>query len=73
MCVCVCVCVFVCVCICMSVAIWAQVSSRLTHFHSRRFATTMSTIPADVHGFLNPNDHVAISFWIVSIAMVVDI
>merc|ERR1712196_650154 len=32
--------------------------------------TTMSTIPADLHGFLNPTDHVAISFWIVSIAMV---
>merc|ERR1711907_251903 len=29
-----------------------------------------STIPADLHGFLNPTDHVAISFWIVSIAMV---
>merc|ERR1711982_159517 len=35
------------------------------------FVTTMSnsTIPADLHGFLNPTDHVAISFWIVSIAM----
>ena len=29
-----------------------------------------ATIPTDLHGFLNPNDHVAISFWIVSIAMV---
>jgi len=29
-----------------------------------------TTIPADLHGFLNPTDHVAISFWIVSIAMV---
>jgi len=28
------------------------------------------TIPADLHGFLNPTDGVAISFWIVSIAMV---
>merc|ERR1711953_1637890 len=28
------------------------------------------TIPADLHGFLNPHDGVAISFWIVSIAMV---
>jgi bacteriorhodopsin len=28
------------------------------------------TIPKDLHGFLNPTDHVAISFWIVSIAMV---
>merc|ERR1719396_301897 len=28
------------------------------------------TIPTDLHGFLNPDDHVAISFWIVSIAMV---
>merc|ERR1711879_139815 len=26
--------------------------------------------PADLHGFLSPTDHVAISFWIVSIAMV---
>merc|ERR1712224_257914 len=48
----------------------AQVSSLLTHFHSWSFVTTMSTIPADLHGFLNPTDHVAISFWIVSIAMV---
>merc|ERR1711967_225601 len=35
--------------------------------------TTMvanTTIPANLHGFLNPTDHVAISFWIVSIAMV---
>jgi len=29
-----------------------------------------ATIPTDLHGFLNPTDHVAISFWIVSIAMV---
>merc|ERR1712137_1101780 len=29
-----------------------------------------ATIPTDLHGFLNPNDQVAISFWIVSIAMV---
>jgi len=29
-----------------------------------------ATIPTDLHGFLNPDDHVAISFWIVSIAMV---
>jgi bacteriorhodopsin len=28
------------------------------------------TIPKDLHGFLNPTDGVAISFWIVSIAMV---
>lgn len=28
------------------------------------------TIPENLHGFLNPTDHVAISFWIVSIAMV---
>merc|ERR1712178_613146 len=37
------------------------------------YVTTMvaeTTIPADLHGFLNPTDHVAISFWIVSIAMV---
>merc|ERR1712100_889852 len=35
--------------------------------------TTMvaqTTIPENLHGFLNPTDHVAISFWIVSIAMV---
>jgi bacteriorhodopsin len=30
----------------------------------------MSTIPANLHGFLNPNDGVAISFWIISISMV---
>jgi len=29
-----------------------------------------STIPKDLHGFLNPNDPVAISFWIVSMAMI---
>ena len=29
-----------------------------------------TTIPVDLHGFLNPNDHVAISLWIVSFAMV---
>merc|ERR1712061_21134 len=29
-----------------------------------------TTIPWDLHGFLNPNDGVAISFWIVSIAMI---
>merc|ERR1712014_359075 len=28
------------------------------------------TLPKDLHGFLNPNDGVAISFWIISIAMV---
>jgi bacteriorhodopsin len=28
------------------------------------------TIPKDLHGFLNPNDPVAISFWIVSMAMI---
>jgi bacteriorhodopsin len=28
------------------------------------------TIPQNLHGFLNPSDQVAISFWIVSIAMV---
>jgi len=33
-------------------------------------ATANETIPENLHGFLNPNDHVAISFWIVSIAMV---
>jgi len=31
---------------------------------------TASTIPKDLHGFLNPHDGVAISFWIISIAMV---
>jgi bacteriorhodopsin len=30
----------------------------------------MATIPENLHGFLNPTDHVAISFWVVSIAMV---
>jgi len=28
------------------------------------------TMPKDLHGFLDPNDGVAISFWIISIAMV---
>jgi bacteriorhodopsin len=30
----------------------------------------LATIPKDLHGFLNPNDAVAISFWIVSMAMI---
>jgi bacteriorhodopsin len=30
----------------------------------------MSTTPENLHGFLNPNDAVAISFWIISISMV---
>merc|ERR1711981_1333301 len=30
----------------------------------------MSTMPQNLHGFLNPNDAVAISFWIISISMV---
>jgi bacteriorhodopsin len=29
-----------------------------------------ATMPKDLHGFLNPNDPVAISFWIISISMV---
>jgi len=29
-----------------------------------------ATIPTNLHGFLNPNDGVAISFWIISISMV---
>ena len=29
-----------------------------------------TAVPKDLHGFLNPNDSVAISFWIISIAMV---
>jgi bacteriorhodopsin len=33
-------------------------------------AAAAATIPENLHGFLNPTDHVAISFWIVSIAMV---
>jgi len=33
-------------------------------------ANATATIPENLHGFLNPQDHVAISFWIVSIAMV---
>jgi len=28
------------------------------------------TMPQDLHGFLNPNDPVAISFWIISISMI---
>merc|ERR1712193_367757 len=31
---------------------------------------TMSTMPQNLHGFLNPDDAVAISFWIISISMV---
>merc|ERR1719201_2776853 len=31
---------------------------------------TAATMPANLHGFLNPNDPVAISFWIISISMV---
>jgi bacteriorhodopsin len=30
----------------------------------------MTAVPANLHGFLNPNDAVAISFWIISISMV---
>merc|ERR1719247_2900179 len=30
----------------------------------------MATMPQDLHGFLNPNDPVAISFWIISISMI---
>jgi bacteriorhodopsin len=30
----------------------------------------LATIPKDLHGFLNPNDSVAISFWVVSMAMI---
>merc|ERR1712230_112119 len=47
-----------------------------THFlavasRSAKMATELSaSIPANLHGFLNPHDGVAISFWIVSIAMV---
>merc|ERR1712124_122491 len=37
---------------------------------SRLILATMSTMPQNLHGFLNPNDAVAISFWIISIAMV---
>jgi len=33
-------------------------------------ASSHITIPKNLHGFLNPTDHVAISFWIVSMAMV---
>jgi len=33
-------------------------------------AVQMSAAVKDLHGFLNPNDPVAISFWIISIAMV---
>jgi len=30
----------------------------------------LPSVPKDLHGFLNPNDAVAISFWIISISMV---
>jgi bacteriorhodopsin len=33
-------------------------------------ANAAVTIPENLHGFLNPTDHVAISFWVVSMAMV---
>merc|ERR1719181_682646 len=36
----------------------------------RSILVGMSTIPQNLHGFLNPNDAVAISFWIISISMV---
>merc|ERR1712230_248672 len=47
-----------------------------THFlavasRSAKMATELSaSMPTNLHGFLNPHDEVAISFWIVSIAMV---
>merc|ERR1712224_441955 len=41
----------------------ALVSLQLPHF-------TFTTMAVDLHGFLNPNDAVAISFWIISISMV---
>merc|ERR1711981_328235 len=37
---------------------------------SSRFAWLLLAKMTDLHGFLNPNDAVAISFWIISIAMV---
>jgi bacteriorhodopsin len=33
-------------------------------------AKDLAAFPKDLHGFLNPNDGVAISFWIVSMAMI---
>jgi len=33
-------------------------------------ANATGTIPENLHGFLDPTDHVAISFWVVSMAMV---
>jgi len=32
--------------------------------------SSLVEVPTDLHGFLNPNDGVAISFWIISIAMI---
>merc|ERR1712224_209415 len=48
-------------------------SSALKFFESgsgKVVLATMSTMPQNLHGFLNPNDAVAISFWIISISMV---
>jgi len=38
--------------------------------HTMKAGETTDTMPTDLHGFLDPNDGVAISFWIISIAMV---
>merc|ERR1711870_93299 len=35
-----------------------------------RSMPAVATLPKDLHGFLDPNDAVAISFWIISISMV---
>merc|ERR1712241_599000 len=54
----------------------AQVSSRITIGVAFAISKTMTLTPAELadaasaHGFLNPNDAVAISFWIISISMV---
>jgi len=42
----------------------------MTNITSVADAEVLAAFPKDLHGFLNPHDGVAISFWIVSIAMV---
>merc|ERR1712188_326628 len=43
---------------------------RIQHLLFRLLRLDSSMAAQDLHGFLNPNDAVAISFWIISISMV---
>merc|ERR1711869_190974 len=45
-------------------------SRDLRHFVTCRSSSLVFASMTDLHGFLNPNDAVAISFWIISISMV---